>query len=90
MNETTPSQLNNVIPIDDEWIKNHLGRVVSIGTQSGLRRLGASTFSVFMKLSALGAPPPTPHSGPLRCAPPMAPAPRTAGLTTPENGSDFI
>jgi hypothetical protein len=40
MNETTPSQLNNVIPIDDEWIKNQLGRVVSIGTQSGPRPLG--------------------------------------------------
>jgi len=28
MTETTPSPLNNVITIDDERIKSHLGRVV--------------------------------------------------------------
>jgi hypothetical protein len=35
MTETTPSPLGDVITIDDEWIKNHLDRVV--GTASRRR-----------------------------------------------------
>jgi hypothetical protein len=31
MTETTPSPLNNVITIDDKWIKNQLGAGRAVG-----------------------------------------------------------